>query len=1412
MRDRRSSAERARLEALEERRLLSTYLVDNGGNKSDGYFGEGSFSLREAVELANANPGEDTIRFASTLGVVTLTTDLTVTDDTRIEFIDESGSRHPVLLEGFSRSYSLIIDDGDDDHSLQVTIDGFRTYSNQGGRGVVPIRSRESMTILNARMSGYRNSRSRHIPGLTVTGTTPDAFLIVRDSFFDDCRASLNGQVAAVAVSGVQSVELTRCTITGCEDGALTIEDAESVQIINCTITDNFTSSGVAGVRLDLPGGNAVISNCTIASNNSRDPAYATAGGVQLEAGTLRINSTILAFNLVKGVSAEMTVALGAEMDLAGSRNNLVLDQDTAGWLTNGVNGNLLGVNPLLELVGDNGGQWQTRALREDSPALDAGNNDLALATDQRGMPYTRESGTADIGAYEAQSLDTVLVVDSTSDTDDGDYSEGQFTLREAIAWSNATPEIETIRFSAELEGATIVLADAVVFSRSAIIDGPGMDLLTLDGGGRSQMMEIGDLSYYESSSGLVTIGGLSFTNAVTALLVWDSLTLDGVRVTACGGDAAAIVNRNLLTITDSEIVANHNNGDGGAIYSSYSMTISGSTIRDNSATGDGGAIWASSTLLLSDSTLSGNTAAGSGGATWGSSRFTIEGCVFSMNVAGQDGGAAYAELWHYAAVPLEVTGTRFESNQASGDGGAVWGRGGFTGCTFADNTTGGEGGAIRGDRLDIAGSAFERNEADGGGAIWAEELEVSDSTFSQNHAGDGGAILVHETADIAESRFEGNTATGRGGAIACTEADGANNPPPVVAEIAACALIGNTAGTDGGALFSTADLSLTGATLSANEATRGGALFSDGTITISRSMFEQNAASASGGAIYQQASDDGTAYVETSLLAGNHADGDGGAIWTNGDFRASNCTLSGNSAGGSGGAVAVGAGATTLRFCTVAFNTALDRGAAVVIDDDAGGLLLTSSSLYTDNTVGGLPSTFADASGAGLDAGSDHNLLDSAQNAGGLANGQLGNLVGLPAGILPLADNGGPTQTHALEAGSAAIDGGGSPLPTDQRGASRLLDEGADIGAYERVLLIVRTDSQLTAGSDADGRHHIVGWGFEGDWVVFTGSAENWSAEYLDSGDDADPIGDAVTWIGAPDLGVIAGPTSAGLVLFSETAGGAWTSRNLSAELGVGDDSPVRALTTIRTRDGLMMVAGYNAADELVAFHEVLVDGAAVWTFINISDDLSAQGMTTPNLEALIGYATPWDAWNLAGIDANGDIQAVWVHPATFTEWRVDNLSAITGAAPLAGGLSVTQTAWKAINLGGLDSRGRLMVTWWVPGNPWTTSDLSSVSGAPELTAGQLTGFVTPWGAINYVGVDTSNRVVAIWWTKTTGWQTDPLLGAGHAPSGPLTGHSAADGSISVLGSTTSGEVVRLWWMPGEAWVLSNLSELAAG
>src|SRR5205085_7736349 len=58
--------------------------------------------------------------------------------------------------------------------------------------------------------------------------------------------------------------------------------------------------------------------------------------------------------------------------------------------------------------------------------------------------------------------------------------------------------------------------------------------------------------------------------------------------------------------------------------------------------------------------------------------------------------------------------------------------------------------------------------------------------------------------------------------------------------------------------------------------------------------------------------------------------------------------------------------------------------------------------------------------------------------------------LVGKAPMLGPLANNGGPTQTHALLVGSPAINAGSNPanLPTDQRGLPRQAGTAEDIGA----------------------------------------------------------------------------------------------------------------------------------------------------------------------------------------------------------------------------------------------------------------------------------------------------------------------------------------------------------------------------
>src|SRR3970282_626777 len=81
------------------------------------------------------------------------------------------------------------------------------------------------------------------------------------------------------------------------------------------------------------------------------------------------------------------------------------------------------------------------------------------------------------------------------------------------------------------------------------------------------------------------------------------------------------------------------------------------------------------------------------------------------------------------------------------------------------------------------------------------------------------------------------------------------------------------------------------------------------------------------------------------------------------------------------------------------------------------------------------------------------------------------------PAGLGPLANNGGPPQTHALLAGSPAIDAGSPDCPppaTDQRGVARPQGPACDIGAYERAGVNPTAD-ELNADGDCSLREAIT-------------------------------------------------------------------------------------------------------------------------------------------------------------------------------------------------------------------------------------------------------------------------------------------------------------------------------------------------
>jgi hypothetical protein len=163
-----------------------------------------------------------------------------------------------------------------------------------------------------------------------------------------------------------------------------------------------------------------------------------------------------------------------------------------------------------------------------------------------------------------------------------------------------------------------------------------------------------------------------------------------------------------------------------------------------------------------------------------------------------------------------------------------------------------------------------------------------------------------------------------------------------------------------------------------------------------------------------------------------------------------------------------------TVHNSTIAFNNARNTLGAIGGDGGALTVLTGTGSLgegggvtvYGAGTLRAVSSIFADNFGAsGQDVVGNFSLADHillGNNTGSnLAGGNPdanGNLVGTPAAPVdptlgPLQDNGGPTETMALQPGSPAINRGSNPdgLTTDQRGfGPRDAGGGVDIGAFQ--------------------------------------------------------------------------------------------------------------------------------------------------------------------------------------------------------------------------------------------------------------------------------------------------------------------------------------------------------------------------
>jgi len=318
-----------------------------------------------------------------------------------------------------------------------------------------------------------------------------------------------------------------------------------------------------------------------------------------------------------------------------------------------------------------------------------------------------------------------------------------------------------------------------------------------------------------------------------------------------------------------------------------------------------------------------------------------------------------------------------------------------------------------------------------------------------------GGGILFACPLSVQRAAVRDNSSDGPGGGLSSTNL--INDDPQLT--LIDSVVDNNDAlpfGADGGgieAFFATA-ITITRSVISNNRTGGTGGGLHGGPITgsalITDSTFSGNVAGVMSSFGIGGALSAACATISGSTFSGNQSSANGGAIQNSGDCGASitNSTISGNTAGTVGGGLA-NSGTITLRYVTLTNNTALGPAG------DAGGGIFqfgSSSNTQLENTIVG-PNLPNDCDGLPISS-LGHNIASDATCTLTDATDLLSTAPLLGA----LADNGGPTQTHALLPGSPAIDAAAAiaGITVDQRGFARPADGNADgtaasdIGAYE--------------------------------------------------------------------------------------------------------------------------------------------------------------------------------------------------------------------------------------------------------------------------------------------------------------------------------------------------------------------------
>jgi hypothetical protein len=862
---------------------------------------------------------------------------------------------------------------------------------------------------------------------------------------------SITGNTAARAGGGLETNNATM-TLTGIEirgnsagvnGGGVHATGADQTTISGVTITDNTAGQEGGGLWNSATGhmalsGSTVSGNTALIGNAANDAQGG--GGAFNNGGTLTIANSTIDANVVSGASAgaddggggvfnDGRNSAGARIVITGSSS---ISHNTAlNTSLNGAGGLNLGMDNGAELYASIGVRFNGNTAARAGGALETNRGILTLVgVEIRGNSSGVNGGGVHVTGSDQTTLTGATIAGNTAGQEGGgvwNSATGSMMISMSTVSGN-TALIGNAAADAQggggvfNNGGNVEIADTwisrnVVMGASAGADDGGGGVFN-DGrnsvGARISLTGATTLSYNTAlSTSLNGAGGLNigvYGNGAELSAAGSVWIYDNFAARAGGGLETF---NGILNLSGVQIFGNSSGVNGGGVHVTGRdmTTLANATVSANTAGQEGGGIWNSATgnLVVLNSTISANTALagnsadaqGGGGLFNNGGVASLTGCellynVVSGNLDAADGGAGiFNDGRNTDGALVELTSTSVLNNAVLHSGIGLGGRGGgiMVIADFSNQAT-----------VMVSGGTVNGNEAmQAGGGI---EVRVLDSDTMG---------LANASLHLSGTDVRGNLTDNNGGGIHLGGIAGVT-----YAKLADSWVVGNMAGNEGGGLWidAASSLSMTTSQVDGNQAPNGGGLFMNGFDGVRLASAE----------------------IEESAIVRNEAAANGGGIDAErGTLTIVNSTISGNTAGNVGGGLNLDPGmALNMQFATVAENSAAELGGGMLTS--GGGVI---SSLFGYNQAAAGRDVFGALDSVGYSLFSDTD--DLTINLG------VANQLNVPPLIGTLADNGGPTQTHALRPASTAIDKGDPSLcpDNDQRLALRNVDN-CDIGAYE--------------------------------------------------------------------------------------------------------------------------------------------------------------------------------------------------------------------------------------------------------------------------------------------------------------------------------------------------------------------------